>query len=261
MVGGTMIRNTFIILPKVGLRRELTMWRGGVLDWSDFIGRRTLKGFSPGRKSELDRCIGTAEDFLTKRESAYFTSLLPTVEHWRLFETFKDDSAYLDIETDGLGAGAVVTVVSVHRAGRTTTLVRGRDLSSDALGESLRGVKMLVTYNGASFDLPRLHKEFPFTVPRVPHFDLRHGCGRLGWKGGLKEVERRLGIERPREVEFVTGEQAVYLWHLWERKGSENALKLLVRYNIEDTRNLEEVARKVHHGLVLRTREAMGHGE
>jgi uncharacterized protein YprB with RNaseH-like and TPR domain len=258
MLGGTMIRNSFIILPKVGPRRELTMWREGVLDWSDFIGRPMLKGFSPGRKSDLDRCLETAEEFLAKRESAYFSKLLPTVEHWRLFESFKYDCAYLDIETDGLGAGAVVTVVSVHRSGRTTTLVRGRDLSADALEQSLSGVKMLVTYNGASFDLPRLHKEFPFTVPRVPHFDLRHGCGRLGWKGGLKGVEKLLGIERPREVEFVTGEQAVYLWHLWERKGSENALKLLMRYNIEDTRNLEEVARRVHHGLVLRAKEAIG---
>jgi uncharacterized protein YprB with RNaseH-like and TPR domain len=76
----------------------------------------------------------------------------------------------------------------------------------------------------------------------------------------LKGVEKRLGIARPREVEFVTGEEAVYLWHLWQRKGSENALKLLMRYNVEDTRNLVEVAQHVHRGLVLRAKEAMAHG-
>ncbi len=255
-----MIRNSFIILPKVGPRRELTLWQEGVLDWDDFLCRGHMKGFSKARKSDLDQCLNTADSFLAKGESGYFSSLLPTVEQWRLFESFKEDCAYLDIETDGLGGDSVVTMVSVHRHGHTTTLVRGLGLSSTALEEALKGTKMLVTYNGASFDLPRLHKEFPFTVPRVPHFDLRHGCGRLDWKGGLKEVEKRLGIARPREVEFVTGEEAVYLWHLWQRKGSENALKLLMRYNVEDTRNLEEVARHVHRGLVLRAKEAMAHG-
>lgn len=235
------------------------MWRQGVLDWNEFRERTSLKGIAPTRKSDLDRCLDTAEDFLVRRESGYFCSLLPTVEQWRLYGTFLEDCAYLDIETTGLGAGAVVTVVSVHRGGRTNTLVRGRGLSQQTLTDSLQGVKMLVTYNGASFDLPMLHKEFPFAVPRVPHFDLRHGCGRLGWKGGLKGVERLLGIQRPREVEFVTGEEAVYLWHLWVRKGSENALKLLIRYNVEDTKNLVEVAERVHQGLLLRAREAMGH--
>ena len=55
-----------------------------------------------------------------------------------------------------------------------------------------------------------------------------------------------LGYRRPQEVEYVTGEEAVYLWHLWQKKGNENALKLLRRYNQEDTRNLEPLAEVVY---------------
>jgi len=57
-------------------------------------------------------------------------------------------------------------------------------------------------------------------------------------------------MARAQEVEFVTGEQAVYLWHLWERKGKRNALELLKRYNQEDTKNLEPIAALAYERLM-----------
>jgi len=141
-------------------------------------------------------------------------------------------------------------MVGIHRNGRTTTLVNGVDLDGDSLSEALKGTKLLVTFNGRSFDIPLLDFNFPFSVPRVPHFDLRHGCARIGLRGGLKRIERVLGIARPQEVDYVTGEQAAYLWKLWERKGNENALGLLCRYNEEDTKNLEPLARHTYEKLM-----------
>lgn len=247
-----MIRRSFIILPKVGVRTEQKLWRNGIRLWDDFRSHDHIAGINAERKVQMDRELDDADRFLHIGRSDYFTALLPTVEHWRLFERFGDDAAYLDIETDGLGSHARVTVVSVHHRGDTKTFVRGQGLSAEKITDSLKGAKMLVTYNGSSFDLPMLQKEFPFAVPRLPHFDLRHGANRVGLAGGLKNLERQFGIERPQEVAFVTGEEAVYLWKLWERKGKENALKLLVRYNIEDTVNLEFLSQKVHAMLVDR---------
>jgi uncharacterized protein YprB with RNaseH-like and TPR domain len=137
-------------------------------------------------------------------------------------------------------------MVGILKHGKMTTLVRGRDLTQAAIGEALEGVNMLVTFNGSSFDLPMIEHEFPFSVPRVPHYDLRHVCPKAGYHGGLKSVEQQIGISRPQELEYVTGEQAVYLWHLWNRKGNRNALNLLTRYNAEDVKNLEPLAEIVY---------------
>ena len=247
------IRRTFVILPSIGAKTERELWGRGVAHWEDFRDRSQIDGFSTARKERLSRLLDDAERFLERRETGYFHRLLPSNEHWRLFGETKEDAAYLDIETDGLGEGAVVTVVGVHRQGRDITLVRGIDLDARSLRNALQGCRILVTFNGSSFDLPMLEREFPFAVPRVPHFDLRHGCARIGLKGGLKSIERQLGMARPAEVEYVTGEEAVYLWRLWERKGKENALKLLKQYNLEDTRNLVPIADLAYYDLVTRT--------
>ncbi|HUL38686.1 MAG TPA: ribonuclease H-like domain-containing protein [Methanomassiliicoccales archaeon] len=248
-----MIRRTFLILPTVGEKTERELWGKGISHWEDFKDRSTLRGFSKARKYRLDGLLDDAEGFLGRKETGYFHRLLPASEHWRLFGEAKEDAAYLDIETDGLGEDAVVTVVGVHRQDRDITLVRGIDLDAKSLKAALQGCKILVTFNGSSFDLPMLERGFPFVVPRVPHFDLRHGCARIGLKGGLKSIERQLGMARPTEVEYVTGEEAVYLWRLWERKGKENALKLLKQYNREDTKNLVPIAEMAYYDLVTRT--------
>jgi uncharacterized protein YprB with RNaseH-like and TPR domain len=163
-----------------------------------------------------------------------------------LFDRLRKGAAYLDIETDGVGPGHVVTVVGIMREGEMTTLVRGIDLNEDNIRKALAGTKILVTFNGSSFDLPMIGHQYPFSVPRVPHMDLRHVCPKAGLHGGLKSVERQIGIDRPQELEYVTGEEAVYLWHLWERKGNRNALNLLLKYNSEDVRNMEPLADLVY---------------
>jgi len=247
------IRRTFMILPSIGGATERRLWREGILDWDCFLGCRHISGISETRKERLDGHLGIASEFLERGETSYFCRLLPSREHWRLLEAAGDDVAFLDIETNGLGQDAITTVVGVHKGGEDTALVRGRDLSAASISRALEGAKLIVTYNGSTFDLPMLEREFPFAVPRVPHFDLRHGCSRLGYAGGLKSVERQLGIARDKDLEYMTGEQAVWLWHAWERKGSENALRTLLRYNMEDVKNLKPISRIVYDGLIARS--------
>jgi hypothetical protein len=244
-----MIKRTFLLLPGIGQLKERRLWESGVLSWEEFWERDRLDGISAVRKAVMDQELETVMDSWQRGRTEHFSRLLPSGQHWRMFQRLKENTAYLDIETDGLGPGTVITMVSVHRNGTTTTLTRGMDLETENLRRALNGAKMMVTFNGSSFDLPMIEKEFPFTVPKVPHYDLRHACPKVGLRGGLKQVEVILGYRRPQEVEYVTGEEAVYLWHLWERKGSENALNLLRRYNQEDTRNLEPLAEVVYRRL------------
>ena len=91
-------------------------------------------------------------------------------EQWRLFNELRQGAAYLDIETDGVGPGHVVTMVGILHKGEMTTLVRGQDLSQEAIGKALDGVKMLVTFNGSSF-FPisdYLNMNFPSAFPGYP---------------------------------------------------------------------------------------------
>ncbi len=224
-----------------------------ILDWNDFRSSSSIKGFSTERKKTMDEHLARAERFLESGNAEFFCRILPSPEHWRLYEHLRDEAAYLDIETDGRYRHSNITLLSVHRKDGTITLVKGQNLDRKNIEAAFRGTKLLVTFNGGSFDLPILEYHFPFSVPKVPHFDLRTGCGRIGLKGGLKSAEKKIGIVRGKELEYMTGEEAVYLWRAWERSKSLNALRLLKRYNIEDTENLEPLAEHVYETLKRRT--------
>jgi hypothetical protein len=248
-----MLRRTFLILPGIGGGTERSLWNQGVRDWEDFTSSTRLNGISCKRKERFDAHLAEAANFLDRNEISYFSRLLPSREHWRVYDEVKDKATCLDIETDGLGGGARVTVVGIHRDGKSTILVRGQDLNRENLMVALEGSRLLITFNGSSFDLPMLEREYPFLIPRVPHFDLRHGCARVGYHGGLKSIEKQMGMSRAQELEYVTGEQAVYLWYAWERRGNVNALNLLKRYNEEDTRNLVPIAERINQMLTSMT--------
>jgi uncharacterized protein YprB with RNaseH-like and TPR domain len=55
-----------------------------------------------------------------------FDSRLPHREQWRLYETYRSQEGYLDIETTGASPeSGEMTVVGFHHEGKTATLVRG----------------------------------------------------------------------------------------------------------------------------------------
>jgi len=250
-----MLRNSFILLDGIGAQRERSLWRSGVLTWEDFEAERRVKGISEDRKSRLDRDLEGAMAKLDSRDSAYFAHRISRREHWRCLREFGQSTAFVDIETTGLSLRSPITVLGVFDGRRMHALVRGRDLNAQNIRALLGSVEMIVTYNGSSFDVPIIESQFRGVVPDVPHVDLRYPLRRLDLKGGLKRVERELGLERDRRVEYMTGEDAVYLWHLWERKGNKNALDLLLEYNEADCRNLKALAEHAYRHL---RRRALG---
>jgi len=66
-------------------------------------------------------------------------------------------------------------------------------------------------------------------------------------------IEREMGIERDHRVEYMTGQDAVYLWRLWERQGKKNALDLLTEYNAADCMNLKTLADFAYRSLKMRS--------
>ena len=101
---------------------------------------------------------------------------------------------------------------------------------------------MIVTFNGSSFDLPVINRYYPNTIPQIAHMDLRHVLAKVGYTGGLKSIEKQLGIKRAEVVRDVNGSDAVYFWNMYKATGQERYLELLVKYNEEDVVNLKPLA-------------------
>ena len=135
-----------------------------------------------------------------------------------------------------------VTVVGLFDGKNTKTMVRGINLNYRALKEELSKYKIVVTFNGATFDLPFLAKRYPRLLPNIPHIDLRTVTGRLGYSGGLKLIEKEMGISRRELVGRIHGGDAVTLWRMYYGSGDDHYLKLLIEYNEEDVINLKKIA-------------------
>ena len=245
-----MIEHTFQMLPSVGRKKESSLWESGILDWEGFLSNEAVPGIKDASKDRCDAVLMQASELLDDGESRLLGHMVPRGEHWRMYDRFRDGAAYLDIETDGLSRDSLVTVVTVHRRGSTTTLVEGVDLDAGSLSDALEGADVLVTFNGSCFDVPVLKNSFPGVDLDIPHYDLRFASRKLGHKGGLKPLEIEMGISRPDEIEGVDGAMAVRLWRQWEKRGDRDALDILVEYNRADTVNLETIADRIYGRLV-----------
>jgi uncharacterized protein YprB with RNaseH-like and TPR domain len=129
----------------------------------------------------------------------------------------------------------------------TMTLVKNQNLYPDNIRRILSKFKMIVTFNGNVFDLPFLKKYYNNIIPEMPCWDLRHSCHGIGLKGGLKEIEKELGIKRQNEiVERIKGGDPITLWRTFLATGDAYYLELLVEYNQEDAINLKSIADKTY---------------
>ncbi|MBR4244704.1 MAG: ribonuclease H-like domain-containing protein, partial [Candidatus Methanomethylophilaceae archaeon] len=189
-----MIEHTFQMLPSFGAKKEKNLWESGILNWDDFLSADSVGCVKPSLKEKSDPIIMQASEMLKDEDAYGLSELIPKSEHWRMYDRFKDDAAYLDIETDGLSRDALVTVVTVHRKNKTYTLTEGFDLDSESLSDALDGSKLLVTFNGSCFDVPVLRNSFPEVDFDIPQYDLRFASRKVGFKGGLKPLEIELGI-------------------------------------------------------------------
>ena len=235
----TMLTSTFLHLPRIGPRLEQTLWSQGIDSWWAFLDAQRISGISPRRKIGYDMAIRRATHALEAEDSTYFAKNLPTHAVWRLWPHFKDDAVFLDIETSGYYGD--VTVVGLYSEDGVHTFVANRNLDRETFSRVLSRYKLIVTFNGASFDLPVLSRYFNMTFEH-PHIDLRPVCNHLGLRGGLKSIERQIGIKRPEELDGMDGYEAVILWDLYRRTGEERYLERLVDYNAQDIINLKPLA-------------------
>ncbi|MBW2971973.1 ribonuclease H-like domain-containing protein, partial [Candidatus Woesearchaeota archaeon] len=242
-----MIRSSFVFLERISHNTEKRFWQSGITDWNRFLDAKSIPRLSPARKGYYDRQLKEAKKHLAGYNSSYFHGKLPCSEAWRLYDHFSDDCLFLDIETTGYYGD--ITVIGMYDGNDVMTLVKGQSLDKDNLKDIVSRYKMLVTFNGKSFDVPCINRYFGGVIPDIPHLDLRFPLAKLGFTGGLKMIEERLGISRSDDTQGLSGEDAVALWHDYKVNGNTDSLNLLVEYNTEDIVNLKPLARFVFDGM------------
>ena len=237
-----MLPSTFIFLKGIGESTERLLWESGITNWDLFLQCATIPHISASRKALYDVTLEDAKAHWHQDHSRYFGNLLKGRDHWRLYPHYRANTAFLDIETNGIPAPhGEITVVGIYGRGQMTTLVQGETLSGHRLQEELASYDLLVTFFGSGFDLPFLKTSYPNMILDHPHLDLCFAARRLGFKGGLKAIEHELGCYRTSSIEGLTGWDAVRLWEEWQN-GNASSRNLLLEYNEADCKNLETVA-------------------
>jgi len=244
-----MLKHTFQHIRGIGEKTEKRIWANGITSWEEFLDSPRPAALSQWQHElacvELEHSLRALE----RRNAHYFTEKLSTQLHWRLYPEFGQRIAYLDIETTGVTCGmSTITVIGLYDGEQPQVYVRGQNLSRFA--EDIEEFTLLVTYNGKLFDLPFIRRELGLPL-RQAHIDLRYPLAALGYKGGLKRIERSLGLEREGPVALLDGWCAVLLWQ-YHQQGEAGALETLLRYNLEDVIHLPTLLATVYNARIQR---------
>lgn len=276
-----MLRNTFLCYPGITPALERRLWTAGVSSWTE-LPSQTAAGILKADHATLCAMIPEYERRLDLGDAEFFERRLKGAQKLRLVHDFHADMAAVDIETSGIVIEAgITTVVGIGTPNGLHCFLADSDL--EHAPEWLARHPLIVTFNGARFDLPILRKEFggawgytglkrdqthwgggePTLFADLPappaaqaHLDLMHAMREIGFKGGLKKIEKAIGLKRPEGIDGYDGFAAVQTWRQWaaERPHADpetlEALKRLIAYNLYDCANLLIMARFAFNDLV-----------
>ncbi len=244
-----MLKNTFLHIPGVGGITEKRFWDSGIHSWQDFTKECPVR-LSQSKQETLSRFIQESQQHIQSGKPRYFSDLLPANQHWRFFPEFRDSTVYLDIETTGLERYYnSITTMALYDGEAIYYYVNGRNL--DDFLDKIKKYKVIVSYNGKSFDIPFIESYFGVKLNHA-HIDLRYILASLGYTGGLKSCEAQLGIDRG-DLQGIDGYFAVLLWNDYQENGNEKALESILAYNIQDTVNLEALMIEAYNMKIRQT--------
>jgi len=233
------LTRTFRHIPGVGEQTQSFLNQNNIFTWYDFLNHYQNITFKNNKKETIHEHILKSIKAYHDQDYLYFSEHLPQNEHWRAYNHVKD-IAFLDIETNGTDkVKNYVTVIGVYDGTDSKFFIQGINLED--FEQEIEKYDMFVTFNGRCFDIPFLKRSFPRIDFNKFHLDLRFALKELGYAGGLKKIEKELGINRGNELEGVDGWEAVRLWHRYKR-GDKSALALLIKYNRADIENLKFLA-------------------
>ncbi len=238
-----MIDGALLHLPGIGPEKRRALYQRGIHTWSDLLDEEEsgLPGLAAA--SPLAEAIHESRRAAGNGDIGWMVRRFHRADHWRILDRYHREATFIDIETDGLEADSRITLIICFNGDGIRTYVQGRNLD-DVLDE-LDRTRLFVSFNGASFDLPRIENAFRIPPISIPHIDLRWVMTHAGFQGGLKSIEKKLGITRPRDLVGSDGAEAVWLWNRWKETGNPELLTKLIRYCAADVVTLRILAENI----------------
>jgi len=241
-----MLPATFCHIKGLTHGGEGKLWAEGILTWTHCEQCRELP-LSQKKAEAIREQLAESQRALAELNAAYFLERLPAVAFPRIYPHFKGRIAYLDIETTGLDTYSEITTIAIYDGKAVQTFVKGVNL--DDFAGAIGTFSLVVTYNGARFDLPFIRRTFGIPMD-MAHLDIMRTLRSQGFSGGLKLCERLQGIRR-QVPEDMDGFEAVQLWYS-HRAGNVTALPKLLAYNAQDVLSLELLLIKTYNTSMRR---------
>lgn len=231
---------TFIIFDNISKKREKFLKDHGIKTWNDLLNKGESI-LNPKEYRKLKHEIKKAEKKLIHKDIEYFINRLDEKDYYLLYENFKDMACFLDIETTGIDDYSDLTILGISDSKEHyRVFINDLNLDINQIMKYLRNFKIVITFYGSRFDLPFLLKRYPELekiFKKMAHIDLCFLGHRVGFKGGLKKIEKQIGIEREENIQGLTGYDAINLWKNY-RNGDKKSLITLIKYNRSDVLNL-----------------------
>ncbi len=245
-----LIKSTFCHLPGISLDGEMSLWRKGIKTWDDLLCDGAVH-WNDEYYHKVLHVIKESNQALKSKDIDFFFKVMPESELYRLYPDFKDSFYFLDIETEGLHEDAEITCFSIlHKKKMNSFLISDGFMQAE---NELHKIKVILTFNGTDFDIPRLQRKFPDFSPPY-HIDLMQTLRDNGFSGGLKDLTKRFGWNSKNDEVILNGAEAAKFYEEYKSTGNKTLIEELVSYNKEDVFMLQFLVRRLNENLTNKQR-------
>ncbi|MHA1452853.1 MAG: ribonuclease H-like domain-containing protein [Promethearchaeota archaeon] len=242
-----MLEKSFRIMKGIGEKTEKRLWDAGIKSWNDIDEKKRPNVISNNIWNTLVSNVNEYKKLLQKNDFNKLNTIIPNDLAWRAIPNYQGRIAYLDIETTGLSYhDSQITTIAVFDGKEVHTFVHGKNLKK--FKGFIKKFPAIATYYGKCFDVPFINNYLGVEIPQL-HFDTCFLLRKIGYSGGLKAIERKLGLSRG-IMSKLDGYSAVLLWGKYKKTNDERYLETLLAYNAEDVLNLEFLLKFAYNGIV-----------
>ncbi len=235
-----MITRAFLHYHGIGPVKLDRLRRQGVCDWDTVLTHPDRLPFKGKLAVELVDQVRGCRAALERDDIGYLVRQFHSRDQWRILGHYFSEASFFDIETTGLDWMDTISMIVCYHRGRLYRFYDGENL--EEFLALLDDMRLLVSFNGASFDVPRVLDAFRVPELPCPHIDMRWLCYHSEYTGGLKAIADHMALRRPADLDGLTGFEAVALWDRWTAYGDRRAKRQLTRYCCADVILLVQIA-------------------